>query len=86
MVIMPRRLPSNDSAKNKAMVTGGGRPDYGTAERWQHGVRMLQPTENAGQFAAQVMEEHVLDRLVVLHVMLGCVYGRITNRRILQAV
>lgn len=66
---MPRRLPSNDSIKNKAVMTGGGRADYGTAERWQHGVRLLQPTDCAGQFAAQVMEEHVLDRLIVQQVI-----------------
>lgn len=43
-------------------ATGG---DHGTAERWQHAGRLLQPTDRAGILAARVSEDHALDSLVL---------------------
>jgi hypothetical protein len=41
------------------------RPEHGTAERWQHGARVLELTEQAGVLTARVLAEHGLDRLVL---------------------
>ncbi|MGE0109117.1 MAG: DUF6456 domain-containing protein [Bdellovibrionales bacterium] len=37
--------------------------DHGTAERWQHAGRVLEPTQEAGVLAVRALEEHFLDRL-----------------------
>lgn len=38
--------------------------DHGPTERWQHGGRLLEPTERAGILAARVIEENTLDILL----------------------
>jgi len=45
------------------------RPDYGPSERWQHSGRTLELTEQAGVLAARVTEEHVVDSLVLQHII-----------------
>lgn len=40
--------------------------DNGPTERWQHGARTLEYTEEAGVFAARALDDHVLDRLFML--------------------
>ena len=51
-------------------VQGGfgrsGRGDWGTQERWQHAGRQVEPSDQAGLCVARVLEEHVLDRLVLM--------------------
>ncbi len=46
-----------------------GSSDYGTIERWQHSGRTLEVTENAGVFAARAIEDHMLDRLVMMRIV-----------------
>jgi hypothetical protein len=43
--------------------------DHGPPERWQHTGRTLEYTEDAGIFAARASEEHVLDKLVLMHIV-----------------
>ncbi len=43
-----------------------GHADHGPPERWTHGPRALEFTEDAGVFAARALHPHVLDKLCAL--------------------
>ena len=58
------RLLAREDLEGQAGRSGRG--DWGTRERWQHAGRQVEPSDQAGVCVARVMEEHVLDRLVVM--------------------
>lgn len=43
--------------------------DMGPSERWQHTGRTWEYTDIAGVMAARASEEHVLDKLVLFHIL-----------------
>lgn len=51
---------------SKGLQGAGGRADWGTKERWQHAGRQIEAADSAGACLARVMEEHILDRLVLM--------------------
>jgi hypothetical protein len=59
----PRRPPA--ATDRRFRRPAGMVPDHGTAERWQHSGRILEPTGSNGLLAARATEEHVIDRLMM---------------------
>ncbi|HBM91319.1 MAG TPA: hypothetical protein DD400_05545 [Rhodospirillaceae bacterium] len=57
-----RRFPVSSDRRFNLHQRGA---DYGTQERWGHASRVFEPTQEAGMFAARVLEEHILDRLAL---------------------
>lgn len=62
----PRPLsPLRQNTGRARPLVGHKAADHGPAERWQHGARVLEVTEQAGVLAARVLEEHLIDRLLL---------------------
>lgn len=60
---LPRLSSPTKSAAKSAAKARRPAADHGPAERWQHGGRTLETTDQAGILAARVLEEHRLDTL-----------------------
>lgn len=66
---MPAKSRRRPVSTDKRFCNKSNPSDYGTPERWQHTVRLLQVTDTAGILAARALEEHIVDMLVTRGVL-----------------